>query len=468
VAAVLSAELRPYDHIARFGGDEFAAILPGVTEEEALEIAERVRDVVARASRGSDAHGLDASIGVAAWEEPLGAAELLERADRALLLAKRLGKGRVTVASPQVDQQLAMLVGGSDSRSELMRSFWDMVATCETPRDAIITLPGFVRRAIAVEEAALYEVKAGRGNPALVRAAAARHPGDPGQRAFLRSSMAMDADAPARVKATLVRDSLAELVEGLGVDPHASDARAPTGAYAAIPLTSPDRLHGVLVLRSAERPFPLELLHDAEVLARQTLTVLLGQSGDGSAAAVKALAAAIDARDNYTHDHSEEVVALAAELAVSLGLPAREIERVRAGALLHDVGKVAIPNEILYKPGRLTLEEWEVMRRHPVIGERILRRTPELEDIAPLVRHEHEHWDGSGYPDGIAGTEIPMGSRIILACDAYNAMITQRPYRDPMSREDAIDELKRCAGTQFDPTVVEALVRVLAEQAETG
>jgi HD-GYP domain-containing protein (c-di-GMP phosphodiesterase class II) len=108
------------------------------------------------------------------------------------------------------------------------------------------------------------------------------------------------------------------------------------------------------------------------------------------------------------------------------------------------------------------------MRRHPVIGERILRRTPELEDIAPLVRHEHEHWDGSGYPDGIAGTDIPMGSRIILACDAYNAMITRRPYRDPMTREAAIDELERCAGTQFDPTVVDALVGVLAEQVDAA
>ena len=468
VATVLNGELRPYDHLARFGGDEFAAMLPGVDEDGAREVAGRLRTVVGSASRSSGTRGLEASIGIATWAEPLGAAELLERADRALLLAKRLGKGRIAVASPEVDHQLAMLVSGSDSRSDLMRSFWDMVATCETPRDAIMTLPGFVRRVTAIEEVALYEVGAGRADDALVRAAAARHPGDPGRRAFLRSSMPMARDAAGRLKGTLVRDSLAELVEAMGVDGHASDERAPAGAYAAVPLTGPDRLHGVLMLRSAEVPFPLELLHDAEVLGRQTLTVLLGQSGGGSASAVKALAAAIDARDHYTHDHSEEVVALATELATSLGLPGREIERVRTGALLHDVGKVAIANEILYKPGRLTREEWEIMRRHPVIGERILRRTPELEDIAPLVRHEHEHWDGSGYPDGMSGTDIPMGSRIILACDAYNAMITRRPYRDPMTREAAIAELERCSGTQFDPTVVEALVRVLAEQAEAA
>ena len=131
--------------------------------------------------------------------------------------------------------------------------------------------------------------------------------------------------------------------------------------------------------------------------------VLLGQSGDGSAAAVKALAAAIDARDNYTHEHSEEVVALAAEVAASLHLSDREVARVRTGALLHDVGKVAIPNEILHKTGRLSDEEWHVMRQHPIIGARILSRTPELAHVAQVVRHEHEHWDGGGYPDGVAG-----------------------------------------------------------------
>ncbi len=105
------------------------------------------------------------------------------------------------------------------------------------------------------------------------------------------------------------------------------------------------------------------------------------------------------------------------------------------------------------------------MREHPVIGERILRRTPELAAIAPMVRHEHERWDGGGYPDGLAGEAIPMGSRIILACDAYNAMITARPYRAPMSTADAMEELRRSAGTQFDPRVLDALLRVLAAQA---
>ena len=150
-------------------------------------------------------------------------------------------------------------------------------------------------------------------------------------------------------------------------------------------------------------------------------------------------------------------------MARRLGLPPAELERVRDGAILHDVGKVAIPNEILYKPGPLTDEEWAVMREHPLIGERILRRTPELQAIAPLVRHEHERWDGRGYPDGLAGEEIPAGSRIMFACDAYSAMITARPYREPMSREAALEELRKGAGSQFDPCVVSCLLAVLAD-----
>jgi len=247
-----------------------------------------------------------------------------------------------------------------------MRDFWSMVTTCERPREAITTLPSFARRVLGLEEAALYEVGGGSSG-VLHRTAGARFPGDPGPRGFVRASLSLDAETPACVSgAAIARGGLAELHEALGIYRREIDQRAPAGAYAAVPLVGPDRLY--LFLRTAESPFPLARLQQAEMLGRQALTVLLCQSEDGSAAAVKALAATIDARDNYTHDHSEEVVALASQVALSLGLPRQEVERVRTGALLHDVGKVAIPNEILYKPGGLTEAEWEVMRQHPVIG----------------------------------------------------------------------------------------------------
>jgi diguanylate cyclase (GGDEF)-like protein len=296
VADLLRAELRPYDQVARYGGDEFVLLLPGSDEEAACQVAERVRDAVAaEAVPGSRLELAGAcSLGVAQWHEPLDAAALLEHADRALLLAKRTGKGRVAVANADIERELALL-------------------------------------------------HADRGSPA----------------------------------------------------------------------------------------------------------------------AVQALAAAIEERDHYTRDHSETVVHLARGVAMILGLASDKVERIAHAALLHDVGKLGVPHEILHKRGPLTDEEWTVMAEHPVAGERILLRIPELASIAPIVRHEHEHWDGSGYPDRLRGHNIPVGSRIILACDAYEAMTTPRPYRAALTREHAVAELRAGAGSTYDPEIVEALLDLL-------
>ncbi|HEV2776154.1 MAG TPA: HD domain-containing phosphohydrolase [Solirubrobacteraceae bacterium] len=174
--------------------------------------------------------------------------------------------------------------------------------------------------------------------------------------------------------------------------------------------------------------------------------------------AVEALAIALLERDRYTGEHSESVVDMAAGVAESLGLSPAQVGDVRAAALLHDIGKVGIPDAILNKPGPLTPDERGVMAEHPVIGERILRGIGGFAAVADIVRHEHESYDGSGYPDGLAGNEIPIGSRIILACDAYHAMTSDRPYRARMSHAAAFRELRRCAGGQFDPNVTAALV----------
>ena len=183
---------------------------------------------------------------------------------------------------------------------------------------------------------------------------------------------------------------------------------------------------------------------------------------------VAALAVALLERDRYTGEHSESVVEMAGSVARSLGLSPVEIERVRAAALLHDVGKVAIPDAILHKPAPLDEQEWQLMAQHPVIGERILRVIPGLGSVARIVRHEHESWNGTGYPDGLAGEAIPIGSRIILACDAYHAMTTDRPYRAAMSYGEAIEELLSSAGRQFDPRVTQTLVGYLYGQQQAG
>ena len=185
------------------------------------------------------------------------------------------------------------------------------------------------------------------------------------------------------------------------------------------------------------------------------------QSQAGSPAAVQALAAAIEERDHYTREHSDEVVRLSRGVAMMLGLPNDDVERIAHGALLHDVGKLAMPAELLSKQGPLTPAEWAIMSQHPIAGERILARTKDLAAVAPIVRHEHEHWDGTGYPDGLEGHRIPIGSRVVHACHAYVAMRTARPYRDALPNHEVVAQLRDEAGTKFDPDVIDALLDLL-------
>ena len=184
--------------------------------------------------------------------------------------------------------------------------------------------------------------------------------------------------------------------------------------------------------------------------------------------AANGLVEALTERDRYTGEHSESVVALAVRVGRGLALSDEEIEQVRMGALLHDIGKVAIPDDILHKPGGLDEDEWRVMRQHPEIGERILRAIPGYGAVARIVRHEHERFDGSGYPDGLVGDQIPIGARLILACDAYHAMTSDRPYRAAMAHGEAIRELAQGAGTQFDPEVTEVLIGTLYGSRQMG
>lgn len=160
-------------------------------------------------------------------------------------------------------------------------------------------------------------------------------------------------------------------------------------------------------------------------------------------------------------DHHVAVGRLAHDVAARLGIDADDLSTIKRGAELHDIGKIAIPDAILHKPGPLTDDEWQSMRRHTTIGERFLSSIPALMDEARLVRSSHERYDGHGYPDGLSAEQIPLGARIIFACDSYHAMITDRPYRTGMSHDDALTELRRHSGTQFDPSVTEALCAAL-------
>lgn len=184
--------------------------------------------------------------------------------------------------------------------------------------------------------------------------------------------------------------------------------------------------------------------------------------------AIAGLAGTLLERDRYTGEHSDSVVELVDRVAKGLGLDEEEVGLVRIGALLHDIGKVGIPDSILHKAGPLDEDEWKIMREHPAIGERVLRAIPGLGAVARIVRHEHERFDGGGYPDGLVGSQIPIGSRIILACDAYHAMTSDRPYRAAMPHSEAVAELAKHAGTQFDPDVTETLIGSLYGHSQAG
>ena len=178
---------------------------------------------------------------------------------------------------------------------------------------------------------------------------------------------------------------------------------------------------------------------------------------------VESLANALEAKDEYTSNHARSITDMALDVGAELGIQGNDLKRLELGALFHDIGKIGIPSEILAKPGPLDEAEWKVVRRHPELGERILEPIDRLAEVRPIVRHCHEHYDGSGYPDAISGEAIPLEARIVMVVDAFDAMTTDRPYRKALPVEEACRRLRQSSGSQFDPEIVVAFLRTLGE-----
>jgi len=206
------------------------------------------------------------------------------------------------------------------------------------------------------------------------------------------------------------------------------------------------------------------LVYDADVVAEldddDRIRSLEQQSHVG---AVRALAAAVDARDAATQDHSRNVAVLAVQVARELGLDEQRVRLLESAALMHDVGKIGIPDAVLQKPEALNDDERSQVAEHPALGERILSSTSQRA-MLPWVRHHHERWDGTGYPDHLRAVEIPLEARILAVCDSYDAMVSDRPYRRALTMDEALAEIESCMGTQFDPSVVEVFLRTLGRQ----
>jgi diguanylate cyclase (GGDEF)-like protein/PAS domain S-box-containing protein len=416
VAYALTDRLRTSDTAARLGGDEFAVLLLNATKEEADGVIADLEPQLVEAARGiQDDIELSLSIGAAVLDASTGEVQdALAAADRAMYARKHAG-----------------------ARS---RSFVGA-------RGAVTAIPEFIFDPTGIT---------------LVLEAV---------RAVTRADSAwVTRPVPegVHVEAVVERGDTVGVVAGVTLS---GDGR-PLGAEHAISATTglKSGVQATLWVGRTDRAGQFgdadrELVEALAPVVRDELRreTILRQGTE--LASIRALLAAVNARDSYTGGHSRQVVGLARAVAMRMGIDELAVAEVEHVALLHDLGKIAVPDSILRKRGPLTDEEQVLMRRHPVVGAEIVSATPELAHLAPAIRAEHERWDGLGYPDGLGGEGIPLASRITFVCDAFHAMTSHRPYRRAMSHEAALREVVHGAGTQFCPHVVAAFLEVVEVSA---
>jgi diguanylate cyclase (GGDEF)-like protein len=476
LGAVLRDAVRPGDHACRIGGEEFAIVLPGATAAEALELAERV----ARSLTEQDfapVGRVTMSVGIAeAPADASSARELAVCADAALLTAKTRGEAQVVVYGAAARERPTRR--GASRREEDLRSIAhlkmlqslagklnrlnDVTLIAQTIVDELHTLIDYHACRVYVDDGDLLV-------PVALRGEHEAYEDESAEALVVRFGEGITGTAAARRESLLIDD--ADRCEFAVQIPGTA---AIDESMVAVPLLYGARAIGVIVIsKLGLGQFDDSDVRLLEVLAGNASVAIenarlletVRRKADGLEedflSTVEALANALEARDVDTSTHARAITDLALAVGAALDLDRARLKRLELGALLHDIGKIGIPSEILGKAGPLTPEEYRVVQQHPELGERILAPIARLGDVRTIVRHCHEHWDGRGYPDGLAGEQIPLESRIVLVVDAYHAMTTDRPYRARLPEHDARSRLREGAGTQFDPGVVEVFLELL-------
>jgi diguanylate cyclase (GGDEF)-like protein/putative nucleotidyltransferase with HDIG domain len=494
IAATVRGAMRAGDIAYRFGGEELLLVLRDTSASDALAAAERVREAVERVAiphPGGIGGVLTVSMGLAAGEED--AAELLARADAALYEAKHGGRNQVVVAAlegpiPVIGRTRAVTEEPMSRHLRHMLALSRAAASGHGIGPVLDALAETIRAELSFQVVAVRLRDRDSGQLKCVAVM-----GDEDARKALLGTVNPWREWEHLMNSQHEREGAIWLPSGS----YQWDEATVTWVPPAAPAPGPDAWHPddmlLLPLRNqagdvigvvsvdqplnGRRPTDGDLAclvavadHAGLALTQAQRENLVSASGDRQSsemllAAVMLLAETLDLRDEGTARHSLTVGAYARQTALALGLDADRVELVHAAGVLHDLGKLGIADAILYKPGPLEDFEWKEMRRHPEIGARILEHAG-LTEIANWVRRHHERPDGRGYPFGLHGDEVPLEARILAVADAYEAMIADRPYRLGMPPAQAQDELRRCAGTQFDPVVVDAFLGILDQAVE--
>jgi diguanylate cyclase (GGDEF)-like protein len=422
---------------------EFAIMIPGTEElEESLAVVplrygSRVTGVI-----------VISKLGVNQFDD-----------DDVRLLEVLAGQASVALENARLYEQQRLEAEAAREAAEIANALLEAsreLATAETPEDVLGRSVEVTTRVLGTDRASLWIEEEAEPHDLVARASFGYSRGDDptGRLRFPR--------VVAHEWLSGTEPFVLEASELAAIDPVAG---AGTSSYVVAPLKLENNRVGALTARVGDR-----LLDDRQMrllagLAHQAKLAIESAEHYLSlertfVSTVAALANALEAKDDYTASHARWITDMSMLVGHELGFDREAMKRLELGALFHDIGKIGIPSEILQKPGPLTDAEFEIVKEHPELGEKILAPIERLEDVRPIVRSCHERWDGLGYPDGKSGTDIPIESRVVLVCDAFHAMVTDRPYRGALPHEEAVRRLKEASGTQFDPTAVAAFVRL--------